>query len=100
MLNYLIYSVKISLFLSMILGTVINSFQIGTKLRILLPNCALAFITIHEEPLSFSQYCGTGETPSIISVAQENDSLTGQGQHCKVYDAEILSDMTAKNLGF
>jgi len=28
-------------------------------------------------------------------VAQANDSLTGQGQHCKVYDAEILIDMTA-----
>jgi len=33
-------------------------------------------------------------------VAQANDSLRGQGQHSKVYDAEILSDMTAKNLEF
>jgi len=65
-----------------------------------LPNCALAFITVHEESLSFSHFCGIGESPSIISVAQANESLTGQGQHCKVYGAEILSGMTTKNLGF
>jgi hypothetical protein len=61
-------------------------------------NQAVAFTTSYEELFLFPHYCGIGDLSSVAWVAQTNDSMTGQGQGCRVDVPKVPSETVQQPL--
>jgi hypothetical protein len=59
-------------------------------------NEALAFATIHKQPLP--QYCGISDLQNVSSAAKTSESLAGKGQDNRVDVPDDPTEMTATNL--